>query len=234
MDLKEREILGDHADSHWYYRSKALALERMLPVTFNGAIVDIGAGSGHFSKYLAQRGLIEDALCIDTGYEQERDENIGRARIRFRRSPEKCDADVVLLMDVLEHVPDDAGLLADYRAFIKPAATIIITVPAFQFLYGGHDVFLGHFRRYTLASLRAAILKAGYRPLRVHYFYGLVFPVAVAVRLASPGRMMPRSNLRVHGRFTNSVLYAAAALEIPFMTLNRVVGLSVFAVCTPA
>jgi 2-polyprenyl-3-methyl-5-hydroxy-6-metoxy-1,4-benzoquinol methylase len=234
MDLKEQDILGESAARHWYYRSKARAVERMLPQPFNRRIMDVGAGSGFFSRHLAERGLIDDALCIDTGYERDRDDRVGNATIHFRTHPEAADADVALFMDVLEHVPDDVGLLSAYRPLLPPTARVIITVPAFQFLWSGHDVFLEHYRRYTRQSLRTTVARAGYRLVRSHYFYGLVLPAAMTTRLLARERMAPRSAVQRHGRVANTILTAACSLELPLMRFNHLAGLSVVAVCTPA
>lgn len=234
MDLKEQEILGADAARHWYYRAKAKALERMLPRPFNRIVMDVGAGSGYFSRHLAERGLIDETLCVDIGYERDREERVGGAMLRFLKAPVACGADVALFMDVLEHVPDDAALLASYRAYLPRAAHAIITVPAFRFLWSGHDVFLEHYRRYTLATLSDTIARAGYRLVQGHYFYGLVFPAAVAARLLSRDRMEVKSSLRRHGPLVNGLLSAACSVELPLMRFNRLGGLTVCAVCTPA
>lgn len=234
LDIKEEAILGDRAASHWYYRAKSAALEAMLPARTNRRVMDVGAGSGFFSKHLARRGLIDEALCIDPGYEHDRDETVAGATIRFRRHPEPTTADVALFMDVLEHVPDDAGLLASYREFLPPGARVIITVPAFQALWSGHDVFLGHYRRYTRRMLDDTIARADFRLIESHYYFGLVLPAAAAARLLSPGRKAVKSAVRPHGRLVNGILHAASAIERPLMRHNRVAGLTVCAICTPA
>jgi SAM-dependent methyltransferase len=234
MDLKEEEILGEAIDEHWYYRAKARVLEKMLPAEFGRTVMDVGAGSGFFSKHLAYRGLVDRAVCVDVGYDGERRERVGDAEIVFTPQARSCDAGVALFMDVLEHVEDDVALLASYRKLLSPQATAIITVPAFAFLWSGHDVFLGHYRRYTLDTLRSTIERAGYRVIRLHYFYGLVFPAAVATRLLSPNRMEPRSHLKRHAATTNALLHALCVVEIPLMHLNKVAGLSVCAACRPA
>src|SRR3546814_19735603 len=71
-------------------------------------------------------------------------------------------------MDVLEHVEDDAGLLRTYLDKAPPQAQAVITVPAFQFLWSHHDVFLEHHRRYTLKTLSRVVERAGAVPLRMH------------------------------------------------------------------
>jgi len=234
MDLKEEEILGQAIDDHWYYRAKSRALEKMLPAEFGRSAIDVGAGSGFFSKYLAKRRLVDKALCVDVGYDSERLERVGAAEITFTPEPRPCDGGVALFMDVLEHVEDDVGLLGSYRNFLPAQVAVIITVPAFSFMWSGHDVFLGHYRRYTLRSLRSTIERAGYQVERLHYFYGFVFPLALASRLLLPGRMEPRSHLKRHSAATNALLSALCRMEVPVMHLNKVAGLSACALCRPA
>src|SRR3546814_13128694 len=82
-------------------------------------------------------------------------------------------------MDVLEHVEDDAGLLRTYLDKAPPQAQAVITVPAFQFLWSHHDVFLEHHRRYTLKTLSRVVERAGAVPLRMHYYYGTIFPLEI-------------------------------------------------------
>ena len=233
MDIKEEQILGEHADRHWYYRAKSGALEAMLPRPFNRRVMDIGAGSGFFSKHLAKRGLVDEALCVDPGYARDWDETVGNATIRFRRSPEKMDAGLALFMDVLEHVPDDAGLLSSYRPYLPEDARVVITVPAFQFMWSGHDVFLEHYRRYTRRMLNDTIARAEFRRIDTFYYYGLVLPAAMASRLLSRNRMEEKSAVRPHGAVTNGILYTASAIERPLMRLNKLAGLSVCGICSP-
>lgn len=231
MDLKEEQLLGSEIDHHWYYRSKAKLLTKLLPGSFNRKIVDIGAGSGYFSRYLAGQGLIDEAVCVDIGYEAGRQERIGKARIAYTPSLQKSDAEVALFMDVLEHVENDSLLLGSYMDLLPEKTTAIITVPAFNFLWSGHDLFLGHYRRYTMKSLAQMIIRAGCRPVNLHYYYGMVFPIALAMRLFSLQRKEVRSNLKVHSRFVNTILSGACGLELTFLRLNHLFGLSVCAVC---
>jgi len=101
-------------------------------------------------------------------------------------------------------------------------------VPAFRFLWSGHDVFLDHKRRYTLPEIESALRDAGLAVVKGAYFFGLVFPLAAVVRLATRGSSQPRSSLSQHGVLTNSLLTTLCAVELPFFPLNRVAGLSAF------
>ena len=230
MDLKEEDILGADIGKHWYYRAKAAALGKAVSRLGAKRLLDIGAGSGFFSRHLLSEGDAESALCVDTGYTQERDETVAGKTMRFRRDAGQTDCDLVLMMDVLEHVDDDRALLRHYAGKVPRGAHFLVTVPAFSFLWSGHDVFLEHKRRYTLAEIEAAMRDAGLEVTFGAYYFGLVFPLAAAVRLAARGEAKPKSSLKRHNALTNGLLGAVCAIERPFFPLNRLAGLSCFVV----
>lgn len=185
MDLKESDILGDSIEDHWYYRSKAKAMRRMLGTLTPATILDVGAGSGFFSKYLLSQTSAQTSWCVDTSYESEFDShgrNEDKKTIHFRQSINSVEADLVLLMDVLEHVDDDVGLLQEYMTKVPENTHFLISVPAFHFLWSGHDVFLEHKRRYTLKQLECTIEKSGLSLIQGSYYFGLVFPIPAITR----------------------------------------------------
>ena len=163
MDIKEQDVLGDRIGQHWYYRAKGEAMRRLLGPRAIRHVLDVGAGSGVFSRMLLQGGAGE-ATCVDPAYPAEHDETEAGRPIHFVHEVGQTDADVVLLMDVLEHVDDDAALLAEYAGKAGAGARFLITVPAFQWMWSGHDVFLEHRRRYTLKMLEDVVRRAGLVP----------------------------------------------------------------------
>ena len=228
MDLKEEDILGADIGRHWYYRAKAAALGRAVEGLRPRHILDVGAGSGFFSRHLLAETGAQSALCVDTGYTSERDDSVAGKPALFRRDTGPTDCDLVLMMDVLEHVDDDRGLLRHYAAKVPSAAHFLVTVPAFRFLWSGHDVFLEHKRRYRLGEIEATMRQAGLEVVRGSYYFGLVFPLAAAVRLATPSSDEPRSSLSRQGAFANGLLGAICAAELPIFPINRLAGLSAF------
>ncbi len=235
MDLKEEEILGAAIVDHWYYRSKGAALRSLLKGLPAGRLVDVGAGSGIFSKQLLEHGLAAEAYCIDPYYSEERDETHAGRPLSFRRVLEPSGrADLVLMMDVLEHVDDDLALLTQYSKDLASGARVAITVPAFTFLWSGHDVFLEHRRRYSLAELEDLVRRAGLEIERGRYFFGLIFPLVAVLRLLESrrvkrGDLQPASSLRKAPEPLNSLLVAAHALErIILFPINRMAGLTAF------
>ena len=229
MDLKEAALLGDGAARHWYYRAKSEALLRVLG-GYAGTVHDVGAGTGFFARVLLEHGAAA-AVCIDPGYEAESDQSHASRPLAFRRTPPVEPAGLVLMMDVLEHVDDDAGLLRAYVAAAAPGTRFVLTVPAFRWLWSQHDEFLEHRRRYTRGGLVALMRHAGLEVTGARYLYGLILPLAAATRL--PERLrgpiaVPKSQMRPVGRLTNAALLALCRAEA-LLPGNRVAGVSVMA-----
>jgi SAM-dependent methyltransferase len=229
LDLKERDALGDSADTHWYYVSKARMVARHLP-TAPREILDVGAGLGWFSRWMLDNGYGTHAICVDPGYPADHEEDLGAGRrMSFVRGIDATDADLVLLMDVLEHVDDDVGLLREYWEKAPPGAVFVITVPAFEFLWSAHDDYLDHRRRYTLARLAETIRGAGAEPQALHYYFGAIFPLAVAVRLFKRKGRADRSDMRPAPAPLNALLTAVCGAEARLTRWNRLAGLSAVA-----
>jgi 2-polyprenyl-3-methyl-5-hydroxy-6-metoxy-1,4-benzoquinol methylase len=228
MDLKEEDILGADIGRHWYYRSKAAALRRMVDPLEARRILDVGAGSGFFSRHLLAETRTQSALCVDIGYPADRDDSAAGKPVLYRRDIGPTDCDLVLMMDVLEHVDDDRSLLRHYAARVPSGAHFLVTVPAFGFLWRGHDVFLEHKRRYRLGEIEATMRDAGLQVVRGAYYFGLIFPLAAAVRLVERNTTEPRSSLKKHGALANGILAAACTAELPLFPINRLAGLSAF------
>ena len=230
MDIKEQEILGDQVGRHWYYQAKAGAMQNLLARRPTHHVLDVGAGSGFFSRLLLDQGAAQ-ATCVDPAYPAETEEQHNGRPIRFVHGIDKFDADTVLLMDVLEHVDDDVGLLRYYAERAPAAARFLITVPAFNWMWSGHDIFLEHRRRYTLPQMEGVIRAAGLTPVTGCYYYGLTLPLAALVRLTGKltGRASDgtKSDMRRHSAPVNAVLGAVSSLERGFFKANRIGGLSV-------
>ncbi|WP_164157444.1 class I SAM-dependent methyltransferase [Sandarakinorhabdus rubra] len=227
MDLKEEHLLGDQVATHWYYTAKRAALLAATRDVAAGHVLDVGAGSGYFSRALIRAGRSSQATCVDLGYPADSEETEAGRPIRFRTSIGLTDANLVLMMDVIEHVADDVGLVADYAGKVQPGTHFLITVPAFMWLWSGHDVFLEHYRRYTLAGIEAVLRAAGLSIVAGHYFYGGVLPMVAAVRgvrrLTRAGQA-PASDMGRVPPLLNGLLSGLCAAEVPVMRLNRLGG----------
>jgi len=101
MDLKVSAILGETAEHHWYYSAKALALRVMLGRLASRRILDVGAGSGFFSRQLLRTTAADSVQCLDPNYPGDSEQFVGDKSLHFRTSFDGGNADLVLLMDVL-------------------------------------------------------------------------------------------------------------------------------------
>lgn len=227
MDLKEKEALGEQADRHWYYVAKAALLAKHLDRT-HSTVLDIGAGLGWFSRWLLDNDLVDHAVCVDTGYPEDKTEYLENGKaISYCRSVEKVDADLFLLMDVLEHVDDDVAMLKEYWDKAPSGSCFVVTVPAFNFLWSGHDDFLEHKRRYTMASLETTIRAVGAQPVSLHYFYGVVFPLVALVRLFKGKGQDGGSDMKPVPDILNRLLTFICRMELKFTKMNKLFGLTV-------
>lgn len=234
MDLKELSAVSDIA-GHWYYASKLDAVRNIvatMPGQAPSSLLDVGSGSGFFARSLLASGTLTEATCIDPGYEADHDEQVAGKPFRFRRSIERSPADLVLMMDVLEHVPDDAALVAEYAAKVASGTRFLVTVPAFGWLWSEHDEFLGHYRRYRISSLESCLRRGGLQLAGSCYLFGAVFPLAVASRIA--GRLRrhsgpPRSQMGTLPAPLNAALALVSRLGMRSIQRNRMAGLTVAA-----
>ena len=120
-------------------------------------ILDVGCGDGFVSMGLFANLRKKQVAAVDLHLSDElistlNSENTG---ITFQREmPAKREFDLILLLDVIEHVQDDTLFLGNLvNHYLRKKGCVMITVPAFQFIYSGHDAFLGHYRRYSLKDL---------------------------------------------------------------------------------
>lgn len=232
MDLKEIETTEIDPDKHWYYQSKAGAMLQLVNGLEFDSILDIGAGSGFFSKYILQNTTAIEATCIDTGYTKEKTDFIAEKKQHFCRTVASSKAQLVLMMDVIEHIEDDISFIQNYVEKCSSGTTFLVSVPAFNFLWSEHDVFLEHYRRYTIKSLRKVLKSAGLEVTHSQYFFGVVFVIPMVIRLLK--KLLPtqtheaKSQMRNHSFIVNYILHLACKAEIPLMRSNKLAGLSVF------
>ncbi|MEM9704899.1 MAG: methyltransferase domain-containing protein [Pseudomonadota bacterium] len=231
MDLKEEEAIGGNPESHWYYIAKARAIRSLLRNSNAAAMLDVGAGSGVFARMLIDEGAVRSAVCVDPNYRDDHLLPDPTRPIAFKREVGETQVDLVTMLDVIEHVDDDNGLIADYVKKVPPGAEFLISVPAFQFLWSGHDVFLEHRRRYTSNQLAETVRGAGLEVIQTRYFYGVLFPAVAAMRIADRllNRNAPQTSLKSAPQWLNTALVAVHEVErrllFPF---NRLAGVTCF------
>ncbi|MHC4893495.1 MAG: class I SAM-dependent methyltransferase [Planctomycetota bacterium] len=148
-------------------------------------ILDLGPGGGVNLPVLLPRG---DVTCVDldagslarVGEQGARGLRADASRLPIGDG----SADAICALDVLEHLDDDVGALADWHRALAPEGLLLLSVPALDLLWGRQDVLAEHRRRYDRATLRTRLLDAGFELERLTYFNTLLFPPVLGVRLA--------------------------------------------------
>ena len=182
MDIKELES-GVDPNSHWYFRAKRNFLLRNVPEGCTQS-VDIGAGSKYFSYELAKVDSMKSVFPIDPNFSAEDTETIKQCKVISLKqtSDQIYNSKFWVFMDVIEHIDDDLAFLKNYVQIAPKGSTFFITVPAYTFMWSQHDVFLGHYRRYTRRSLNTLMANAGLTTIKSGYFYSFLFPLAFIQR----------------------------------------------------
>lgn len=212
MDLKE---LGSVTpEVHWYYTSKLAVVLKMIRGVglSNCPILDVGAGSGFFAGRIGTAINATSVICYDPNY---KDFQVGeRGNISFRRALSEEEyrvAELTLILDVLEHVPNDFAFLSEIVKRARENSTFVITVPAFMGLWGGHDEFLGHLRRYRLSELKELVEDSGLIVTRGRYLFRIIFPIVWVVRKIRKRSI--RGDLTPMSPAVNSVLRAICTID---------------------
>ena len=157
VDLKEASAAP--CRHPWETARRTHFLRLLLPALAVDAveILDFGAGDGWFAGELARaRGGLR-LTCVDANYREEDLRRLQEThpRLKFGSRLEGRDFDAVLALDVLEHLEDDAFAFHRLVEAGRPGALLLVSVPGWPRLFGPHDRYLGHFRRYRLRGLTA-------------------------------------------------------------------------------
>lgn len=190
MDARIYTEMAALEDRHWWFVARRSILNKMLanlPLPADAQILEAGCGTGGNLAMLARYGHVygmeANTEAINLAMAK------GLAEVRAGHLPNDIpfperNFDLIALFDVLEHLDDDVAALHTLRTRLKPGGWLLVTVPAYPFLWSRHDKLHHHKRRYMARSLRAAIENAGYRVHYLSYFNTWLLPFIAVVRLA--------------------------------------------------
>jgi SAM-dependent methyltransferase len=175
-------------DRHWWYRGRRKVIECVLcgvELPPRARILDAGCGSGRNMLELNRHGTVTGVELSPTSSALARKRDAGEVltcsvlEMPFAEN----SFDLAVSLDVIEHLDDDLEALRELRRVVAPGGALLVTVPAYQWLWSGHDEINHHRRRYTRRSLHDVAERAGWRQVRTTYFNSLLLPIAIILRV---------------------------------------------------
>jgi SAM-dependent methyltransferase len=191
MDRIVYDRMAEHDSTHWWYVARrdilAAYIARHVKPPKGARILEIGCGTGHNLPMLGAFGEV-DAIEIDPAAaaiaSQRLGKPVGSSPLPELTGVAEGQYDLIAVLDVIEHIDDDVAALRAMAKRLKPGGKILIAVPAHQWMWSAHDVVNHHKRRYSKATLTDALRKAGLGWSQLRWFNSLLFPAAIAARVA--------------------------------------------------
>ncbi len=174
-------------DKHWWHDHKRQVIHQMIDkFTEKGKVLDIGAGTGKILSELKMKGWSVTGIDGEKEaikWSKKRGIKIQQVDIEKRLKLNEKSFNLVLALDVIEHLGKDKKMLREINKILKPKGVVVITVPAYQWLFNYWDEMLEHKRRYTVQSFKKVVDLDQFTIEYLGYFSMFIFPIAVIVRL---------------------------------------------------
>jgi len=195
------------------------------------SLIDIGGGTGGWLKYLEHNYparfcevAIGDNSLSALGFSKALNTRVDHYQIDVLKLPWKSRWDLVFLLDVLEHVQQDADVLRSIRNILRPGGLLFLTVPALNCFWSQEDEAAHHFRRYAKNDFVTLAKQSGLELMRARYFMFFLSPLLWLRRFAwpDPGSMSSQE-IQIQKQRTH---------RVPIMPINHLLRL-IFSLETP-
>jgi SAM-dependent methyltransferase len=231
-------------DTHWWFTARRDCIVRLL-ASFNvekdARLIDIGCSGGPLERTLGRLGYT-NVLGIDISPESARravSQGSGNVVLMdgTRMDFKENSFDVLIASDVLEHIENENAAMKEWYRILKPGGRALIFVPAFKFLWSGHDDANEHYRRYTREELVEGMRRNGFVIEKTSYWNFTLFTPVVAIRSIKRlfmwrGRTNNRDELGESSRMLNRIFSGIIKGENRLISKgwSYPVGISVLAV----
>ena len=220
MERKVFDQMAKLDSRHWWFTARRRILEgvieRIVKPPEDARILEVGCGTGHNLAMLSRFGTVE-ASELDPGARALASDRLGRPVLEAALpdlSMFPADSyDLIALLDVLEHVPDDRASLAAILTRLKPGGALLLTVPINPWMWSAHDAAHHHHRRYRKREIKAMAREAGYWIELLSPFNTLLFPPIAAARAISKLRGDQSSDDAMPGEWVNTTLDRIFGME---------------------
>lgn len=181
-------------DKHAWFAGRTRAILKYLDAEVGPVqpgqrrrVLDIGSGAGNMAHHLGQYGEVTGIDYSARPLQVAHERGLVAAQAAGDDLPFPAGAfDLVALLDTVEHIPDDLGVFQEVARVLKPGGKVIVTVPAFMWLWSYNDEINKHQRRYTAPELQQKMELCGLRVKRISYNNFFLFPAVAGVRVLRP------------------------------------------------
>ena len=228
-------ILAQAEYTHWWFQARRAIMEYIFWKNIDNkqiTVLSVGCGTGaeleHIGQYAHVTGLDIDKEVIS--FCKSKGLSVIEGDILDTKLPEQS-FDIVVAMDVLEHIKDDYGALAQLARVLKKDGLLLVTVPAFEWLWSSFDEEgeFPHVRRYTKKTLLDLLHSQSLQISKMSYYNFFLFPFAYLARMSDQSFV---SQMQPMPRWKNSLLRSLFAFEKYFLPwINFPFGVSLVAVC---
>ncbi len=215
MEIKLYQEMYSVESQHWWFRARRdILLSLILKYLPKGCVLDVGCGTGFIleslkTQYASQYetwgiDISEIAIqfCQEKGLTQ-----VSQGILENNALPEHY-FELIMFLDMIEHLEHDLPALTQAKHYLKPQGQLLITVPAYQFLWSAHDEVHHHKRRYTKKQIIELLSQAGYEVVFVSYFNTFLFPlIAIARLIGNQLNRHHRSDVKLPSALVNQILY---------------------------
>ncbi|KAA1417854.1 class I SAM-dependent methyltransferase [Nocardioides humilatus] len=224
MDDEEIAKSAALEERHWWYAERRAMVRRTVATWPAGRALDVGCGGGGNTAVLRDAGWSVTGLEYSpAGAQAAASRGLDVVRGDATRLP-FADAtfDLVMSTDVWEHIEDDRLIASEAARVLRPGGRLLVAVPCSMKLWSGHDVALGHFRRYERDELDRLVTGAGLEVVDLWSWNVLLRPV---VRARRRKKSEAESEMEHVNPVLNAGLRSAVALE-RVLPLRRLPGVS--------
>lgn len=223
-------------ESYWWYKSRRNLIKQLLSKRRPLKILDIGCGTGKLMEELQAYGQIYgiDASPQAVNFCRRRHlRHVYQVTFPRRHHLNHHRFDVVICLDVLEHIKNDRLAIRTINQLLRPHGKLILTVPAYPWLFSYWDKISGHHRRYSAPQLLSILNNAGFKIIKSSYLYSFLLPIAIPFRFIRNHlfKKSPKSDFIKLANTVNQLLLSLATIERALLKYaNLPFGLSLLCV----
>jgi len=205
----------------------------------NRRILDIGCGTGTELKILNKFGQVTALDINNSALAMVKKNNCQTILADIEKyNLNNNYYDTICCFDILEHLKNDKWAIKNIFNSLKSEGYFFFTVPAFQFLFSGHDIALGHQRRYGKKEIALTLEKAGFKMVKLDYWNSLLFPAIFVIRMVKKflnkinKKNICQSDMKKRNNFVEQILFQILNLENKLISrnINLPFGLTIYGI----